>query len=199
MLNWSEEFTTGVKLVDLQHQNLIENINNLEKLLNESLPTRASCDQLINFLVKYVNTHFRFEELCMESHRCPAHAQNQREHVAFQAIVKDFSQKYQDTGPTRELLYNLHKAACKWIVHHILTVDWISGRRHSVDSATLMRAAQLGWSWRPDSRGETPKFRISRWSDGTHYYVRTPGGDPVVFRGKEKFVTYDTAFRAATR
>ena len=81
----------------------------------------------------------------------------------------------------------------------VLLVDWISGRRHSVDIPTLTRAAQLGWVWRPDKCGEEKKFTVSRWQDGTHFYVRKPDGDPVTFKGKEKFDTYDEAFRAGTR
>jgi hemerythrin len=123
MLIWREEFATGVKLVDLQHRRLIENINLLETLLSGPTPTRAACDQLVSFLEKYVNTHFKFEEICMESHCCPAHAQNQREHAAFQDIFKQFKQRYLAEGPKPELLRSLHHTASEWIARHILTVD----------------------------------------------------------------------------
>jgi len=123
MLKWSEEFATGVKLVDLQHQRLIDHINALETLLGGPPPERAACDQLISFLVKYVNTHFQFEEICMERRRCPAHAQNQREHAALQSVVASFAQRYRAEGPTADLLHSLHRTTSEWIGHHILTVD----------------------------------------------------------------------------
>jgi hemerythrin len=123
MLTWSEEFATGSKLVDLQHQRLIENINALEALLSGPPPARAACDQLVSFLEKYVNTHFKFEEICMESYRCPAHAQNKREHAAFLDVFTQFKQRYLAEGSRPEVLRSLHHAATKWIAHHILTVD----------------------------------------------------------------------------
>jgi hemerythrin len=123
MLKWNEAFATGVKLVDLQHQRLIDNINALEALVAAPASSRESCDQLMSFLVKYVSTHFKFEEICMESYRCPAHAQNQREHAAFQEIIAGFERQYRVAGPTTELLRNLHHTTSQWIERHILTVD----------------------------------------------------------------------------
>ncbi len=86
-------------------------------------------------------------------------------------------------------------------VHYpgILLVNWETGQRHSVDFGTLLKMELTGWHWRSDSRGEAPKFTISRWQDGTHYYVRKSDGDPIVFKGKEKYYTYEAAHRAGTR
>ncbi len=123
MLIWSEKFATGSKLLDLQHRRLIDNINKLEAWLSEPLPPAAACDELVSFLGKYVNTHFKLEEICMESYRCPAHAQNKREHTAFLEVVTQFKEHYKAEGPKMELMRNLHHVASQWIEHHILTVD----------------------------------------------------------------------------
>ena len=123
MLNWSKEFATGSDLVDLQHQRLIENINLLETLLEGPPPPRSAYDELVSFLEQYVATHFKLEESCMESYRCPAHEQNNREHSAFLEAVRQFKQIYLADGPKPELLHTFHRLASEWITHHILTVD----------------------------------------------------------------------------
>jgi len=123
MLMWSDALATGSTLVDLQHQRLIENINALEAMLSGPPPPRETCDQLVNFLEKYVNTHFKLEEICMESYRCPAHAQNQREHTEFLGVVTQFKERYRVEGPKPEVLRSLHHVASEWIVQHILRVD----------------------------------------------------------------------------
>ncbi|HLP78905.1 MAG TPA: hemerythrin family protein [Candidatus Paceibacterota bacterium] len=123
MLKWSEEFATGSALVDTQHRMLIEKVNHLERLLNGPPPSKATCDELINFLGSYVGTHFKFEEQCMEKARCPAHEQNKQAHAAFLGVFGKFKERYLAEGPTPELLKNLHSTAANWIQNHILSVD----------------------------------------------------------------------------
>lgn len=54
----------------------------------------------------------------------------------------------------------------------------------------------LGWTWRPDERGNMPQFKIQRWPDGEHYYLLKMDGDPI---GKGKFDTYDQAHKAGIK
>ncbi|MCX6885737.1 MAG: hemerythrin family protein [Verrucomicrobiota bacterium] len=123
MLTWSEQFATGSPLVDTQHRMLIEKINHLERLLSGPPPSKAICDELINFLGSYVVTHFKFEEQCMERARCPAHEKNKQAHTAFLALFGKFKERYAAEGPKPELLRNLQTAASDWIKSHILSVD----------------------------------------------------------------------------
>ncbi len=123
MLVWTEQFATGVPLVDTQHKMLIEKINFLEKILAGPLPPKERCDELINFLGSYVGTHFRFEEGCMEKAKCPAHEKNKQAHAAFLGLFGKFKARYTVEGPKPELLKELHGAAAEWIKGHILSVD----------------------------------------------------------------------------
>ena len=123
MLTWSEQFATGSALVDTQHRMLISKINELEKMLAGAPPSKAACDELLNFLGSYVSTHFKFEEGCMERARCPAHEKNKLAHAAFMDVFAKFKAKYLVEGPKPELLKNLQVVAADWIKNHILSVD----------------------------------------------------------------------------
>ena len=123
MLTWNEQFATGSALVDTQHRMLIEKINLLEQLLNGPPPSKATCDELLNFLGSYVGTHFKFEEQCMERAHCPVHEQNKQAHAAFLGVFGTFKQRYLAEGPKPELLRSLQTAASDWIKNHILSVD----------------------------------------------------------------------------
>lgn len=123
MLIWSEQFATGVPLVDTQHKMLIEKINLLERLLAGPAPTKEKCDELLNFLGSYVGTHFKYEEGCMEKMRCPAHERNKQAHAAFLTVFGKFKTRYLAEGPKPELLKELHGAAADWIKNHILSID----------------------------------------------------------------------------
>lgn len=87
---------------------------------------------------------------------------------------------------------------CGMMYPGVLLVNWETGQRHSVCLRTLIRLAMLGWIWRPDSKGEPPKFRISRWPDGSHYYLTKEDGDPVP-NAKAKYDSYDDAHLAGTK
>ena len=123
MLIWNETFATGSELVDLQHRRLIENINKLEELLYAPQVSPLECGELFTFLEHYVNTHFKLEEMCMERHRCPAHAQNMSEHREFQDVFAQFKRRYLAGDSGLQMLREFLVVANDWIKHHILTVD----------------------------------------------------------------------------
>ena len=123
MLAWSEPYATGVPLVDAQHQMLIRQINELERMLLNPPLVKNDCDNLLRFLSSYLETYFRFEERCMQRLRCPAHHQNKQEHAEFLAIFMQFQERYQEAGPEAELLKSFPMDAANWISDHILTLD----------------------------------------------------------------------------
>jgi hemerythrin-like metal-binding protein len=123
MLTWSEQFATGSALVDTQHRMLIDRINKLEQVLQGPPPTKAVCDEMLDFLGSYVATHFKFEEQCMARYKCPAHEKNQQAHAAFLGVFAKFKARYLAEGPQPELLKKLQIDASDWIKNHILSVD----------------------------------------------------------------------------
>jgi hemerythrin len=126
MVQWSDKFTTGSDTLDYQHQTLIDNINQLEKLLLLSHPTREDYEyiiQMVDFLEFYAHAHFKTEEQCMEAFRCPAHAQNKQAHADFMRFFSEFKTHNRAKGFPREIVEELHAVASRWIVEHILQVD----------------------------------------------------------------------------
>ena len=126
MIIWNEDYATGIPAVDQQHQLLIDRINELEELLANTCPTEREISfahHLVLFLESYAEMHFKFEEGCMESFRCLAHALNQREHVQFIAFIDTFKTKFYAEGFSVETFKELHEMTSAWIARHILRVD----------------------------------------------------------------------------
>ena len=95
-------------------------------MLTSTNPTREECEflvHLVEFLESYADMHFRFEEGCMESYRCPAHQKNKQAHEQFRASIQEFKQQYHAEGFRIEVLKQLHEWAAAWIKDHILQVD----------------------------------------------------------------------------
>ena len=126
MILWTKQFETGSAKLDLQHRLLIDNINLLEEELQNPDFTQGEAEfevRLLDYLEAYANIHFKVEEKCMESYRCPAHALNQQEHERFRGFIRDYKRLCELEGFKVELLRNLHEVIRAWIEEHILKVD----------------------------------------------------------------------------
>ena len=126
MIDWTKAFETGSAKLDLQHRLLIDHINLLEEELKNPHVTRveaAFANRLLGYLEAYANIHFDAEEKCMESYRCPVHAQNQQEHERFRGFIRDYKRLCEVEGFKVELLKNLHELMRTWITEHILKID----------------------------------------------------------------------------
>lgn len=126
MVIWTEQFATGSDTLDQQHRLLINNLNLLESLLADTNPSREQGEfliHLVDFLESYANTHFKFEEECMERYRCPAHAQNKQAHAQFMGFLREFKERCRVQGLRPEVLQSLYQRLSSWVEGHILGVD----------------------------------------------------------------------------
>ena len=126
MLRWSEQFETGQSLLDTQHKMLISYINRLEGMSRNTNPNRQEVEfflQLVGFMETYIDVHFKQEEKCMESYRCPAHQQNKAAHREFLIFFRKFKRHFETEGFRPEVLLELHKSCSAWIQEHILRID----------------------------------------------------------------------------
>jgi hypothetical protein len=78
----------------------------------------------------------------------------------------------------------------------LLLINWTTNRRHSIDYGTLWYMFSHGWIWRPDNIGNVPKFTITKWPDGIHYYLLDERGDLIKSKDREKFNTWTEAWNA---
>ncbi len=126
MLVWNENFATGHKTLDKQHQVLFENVNRLESLLDQTnlnLQETEFILSVVNYLESYAQDHFKLEEQCMESYRCPMHSKNLDAHRQFLLAVVDYKKKFQASGFRSEVMRELHQFMQNWLQQHIMRID----------------------------------------------------------------------------
>lgn len=126
MLIWTEKFATGHKTLDNQHKVLFENVNRLEGLLDQTnlnLQETEFIISLVNYLEGYAQDHFKLEEQCMESYRCPAHQKNMDAHRQFLAAVVNYKKKFQASGFRAEVMRELHQFMQNWLQQNIMRID----------------------------------------------------------------------------
>jgi hemerythrin-like metal-binding protein len=145
MLLWNEQFATGSRELDFQHQTLIDNINELETLLALPSPLPRDCDamlSIVSFLERYAEKHFACEEHCMEYFRCPCRDQNQTAHNNFLKLFRPLKNRPTAEAFPRELVHSLHAAVKEWIEGHMLKVDsqlkpFIKGSHQETETSFL--------------------------------------------------------------
>lgn len=116
---WSDQIRTGNLFMDLQHQDLIDLINELASSVESGLPEGQMSIVLLR-LKNYFLFHFHMEENLMANNRVSVeHAQRHiRAHQAFQKRIESFSDNI-GTAHAREVVEYL----VNWLTDHILQTD----------------------------------------------------------------------------
>ncbi|MFZ2305748.1 MAG: bacteriohemerythrin [Rhodoferax sp.] len=124
LMAWSEHFVTGIESVDAQHQALVNMINvAAPHLASGGEEARQAVGPLLDKLINYAATHFKFEESLMQQvHVDPGYyGQHFKTHETFVDEVLQMRQQYEKGEELggRDLLNFL----TSWLTFHILSED----------------------------------------------------------------------------
>ncbi|MGK7903999.1 MAG: bacteriohemerythrin [Hormoscilla sp.] len=120
---WNESLKIGIPLIDLQHQQLLEQMDRLTEAM-ENQKSLQEIRRILIFLDQYVDTHFNYEEQCMHINKCPVAAKNKNAHAHFLKTLKSIhdrieQQKYSSNGLIAQIDIELKN----WFVNHIKGID----------------------------------------------------------------------------
>lgn len=119
-LQWSDDYSTGIKQFDEHHKKLIDLTNELFESL-KACKGQAVVGKIVREMADYTSYHFAAEEQQLALHKFPALAEHKKEHEAFIAKVNDLLEQH-NTGKT-----NISLAAFtflqEWLTRHIQGTD----------------------------------------------------------------------------
>jgi hemerythrin len=122
MGTWHTSLSIGIPLIDMQHKQLLDQMD----VLLEALNTKQDAKQITNimaFLDMYVNNHFGYEEQCMHIKQCPAAGQNKAAHEYFQMRLRMIRETLGQKKTTSTSATQVLEELLSWFVNHIRTVD----------------------------------------------------------------------------
>ncbi|MDO8991377.1 MAG: bacteriohemerythrin [Sideroxyarcus sp.] len=93
---WTEQFKLGIEVIDQQHRQIMDYVNQLEDALGNGKPQKV-VSKLIATLVDYTIFHFGFEEDLLEKAGYPYLKPHQKSHATFAKRIADFRDRY-DAG-----------------------------------------------------------------------------------------------------
>ncbi|MCK5803084.1 MAG: hemerythrin family protein [Lentisphaeria bacterium] len=125
-LQWSDNLSVGIELIDGQHKTWIEHFNTTAKAVAaQKGPTQTA--MTLNFLREYTAEHFATEEKHMAASEYPAFATHKALHDELQQTLEDLVLEYEEEGATYVLADVLDTFLGNWLIQHIKEVDMLFG------------------------------------------------------------------------
>lgn len=122
MSSWQESLRIGIPLIDFQHKQLLDQLDQL----SEALQTKQDLKEiklLLSFLDMYVNNHFGYEESCMELHKCPVACNNKTAHMQFVRVLNEIRGEIEQNRSFPLIANRINLDLINWFVNHIRGID----------------------------------------------------------------------------
>lgn len=116
---WDDKYKVGVEVVDSQHKQLFDLINELYKAFNEG-HAQERITKVMDGLVKYTGYHFREEEALMEQAGYPDLEAHKEKHRKLVAQVMNYQRQLNEGELDDGALLKFLK---EWLSNHIMGVD----------------------------------------------------------------------------
>jgi hemerythrin len=121
-IEWKEEYSVGVKLIDDQHKVFVGILNELYES-SASDKVKESLTHIMDELVSYAGYHFATEEKYFDEF----HYEGKEEHVGLHknlaAKVYQFKKRMEGGENNQEIIWELVDFLEDWLVDHLNTAD----------------------------------------------------------------------------
>lgn len=119
---FNKDLETGNQLIDSEHRQLIDAINNLLSACSAG-KGRVELTNTAKFLQDYTAKHFSDEEKLQLQYQYPDYANHKRYHDDFKKVVAGICAKLDKDGPNIALVSEVNSAIAGWLIHHIKKED----------------------------------------------------------------------------
>lgn len=117
-LVWTDNLDTGITVIDGQHRQIVDFINQLEDA--QATGDRELIGEVIEGLVDYTLSHFAFEETLMEDSGYEYLRGHKKVHELFVRRVAEFQEKFK---AGEDVAGGLHRLLSRWLFNHIRNDD----------------------------------------------------------------------------
>ncbi|BAQ61235.1 transcription accessory protein [Geminocystis sp. NIES-3708] len=117
---WRQEYITGEKIIDMQHQYLFSLINELHDAMIEG-KGQEIVGKILDQLVLYTVEHFATEEELMLQYEYPNYLSHKEKHDALKEQVLTLQEKWKNKEEF--LTVKVSQFLTDWLIHHIKGED----------------------------------------------------------------------------
>ena len=120
--DFTSDLATGNDLIDSEHRELIDTINNLLIACGEG-KGRGEIHKTLEFLNDYIVYHFNDEEKLQRKYGYPDYENHKRYHEEYKRIVAGILNEFGQGGATVALISKINQAIAAWLINHIKKED----------------------------------------------------------------------------
>ena len=120
---WSEDFNTGVKFIDEQHQYYFSVVKDLESAINEGI-CEEKISEIFFRIVHYIEHYTIQEEIYFKDTGFEKLDSHKQAHKQFLNGIIKFKDEYQTKS--KNVCLNLYEFLTNWFEDHILGLDVIT-------------------------------------------------------------------------
>ena len=114
---------TGNEMIDGQHKELIERINQLLESCEDG-QGKVKAIKMLDYLLDYTEFHFSAEEKLQEEIQYPGMEEHKAKHAEFKNAVKELQEMLEEEeGPTEAFVAQVKKNVVDWLFDHIKGFD----------------------------------------------------------------------------
>ena len=120
LIKWREEYCTGISGVDYEHEELIESINSIYEMLDDS-SDKTGIINCLGDIYGSVSSHFALEERWMEQNNYDDYDAHRKDH---EHLLDDIGEITDEVEATQELNADkLRQRLNDWFLTHFKTHD----------------------------------------------------------------------------
>ena len=121
-IQWQPELSTHNREVDGHHQEMFRYIHNLVEACKEERSGEVIVE-MVQFLNRYVDTHFSVEEKLLSDSRSPELPEHLRQHEELRGKLSVLTRECAQDGVNLSVVTNTLKLTYLWLKDHIQTMD----------------------------------------------------------------------------
>lgn len=121
-LRWDDSLVLGIDEIDNQHRSIFEHSEKLSEAAQQGTQQEL-VEELTTFLFEYAQMHFATEDRIMLEYKYPKIELQRSEHGEFTRDAKEFKNRIEKDGATREIAIEVSGKLIRWIYNHIRTHD----------------------------------------------------------------------------
>lgn len=120
---FDETLVTGNEMIDSQHKELIDKINELVRSC-ETKAELSTAVKTLNYLADYTDFHFAAEEKLQEEIGYPGIEEHKKKHEEFiRTIVELHEMLEEEEGPSKAFAEKVNEKVIEWLYKHIQGFD----------------------------------------------------------------------------
>lgn len=124
---WTEDMSVHNDILDAQHQELFQKINELLSAIIDETAENV-VDDMVHFFRDYMDQHFKYEEQYLAENGFPQSDEHKKKHDVFIDKYYELKEKIDQGFDKRHIVLEIENFMGSWLTQHVMIEDQVYAR-----------------------------------------------------------------------